>query len=280
MYETHDEFLSGHPVPDEHTMERHPRVHPHDILNDLYHAPMHGPRRTPTQHRITRRIRRRHDGSTTKPPQMHADIRSSVGGARSSRATNDWPTERTPVLEGNSEVLRGVERKVPDLHAEVVDDEARLATDAARQPRSDKAPRRAVLLERLGEQAPHELVRVAVTRERHRRAAPGAQGSPGRPPLEQQIEPRCRCRRRSAWGPVDEPVGRELDAVLEREGGSDERVELLANLIKSRRKEECVCETPVAMAERERARLRIAGGRGGRGGRGSRRAGRADLVCE
>jgi hypothetical protein len=181
----------------------------------------------------------RQDGTPTKPPQMHADIHSSVGGARSSRATNDWPTERTP-LEGNNVVLRRIERKVLNPHAEVVDDEACLAPDAAGQPRSDEAPRRTVLLERLGEQAPHELVRVAVTRERHRRAAPGAQGSPGRPPLEQQIEPRGRRRCRSAWGPVDEPVGRELDAVLEREGGSDERVELLANLIKSRRKEECV----------------------------------------
>ena len=265
-------------------MEWRPEVHPHDILNDLYHAPMHGPRRTPTQHRITRR-RMRQDGTPTKPPQMHADIRSSVRGARSSRATNNnWPTERTPVLKEHDEVLRGVECKVLDPNAEVVDDEARLAPDATGQPRSDEAPRSTVLLERLGEQAPHELVRVAVPRERHRRAAPGVQGSPGRPPLEQQIESRGRRRRRSAWGPVDEPVGRELDAVLEREGGSDERVELLANLIKSRRKEECVCETPVAMAERERARLRIAGGRGGRGGRGSlrgsRRAGRAGLVCE
>ena len=54
-----------------------------------------------------------------------------------------------------------------------------------------------------------------------------AQGSPGGAPLE----PHGRRCRRSAWGPVDEPVGREFDAVLEREGGSDERVELLANLI-------------------------------------------------
>ena len=87
----------------------------------------------------------------------------------------------------------------------------------------------------------------------------GAQGSPGGAPLEQQIEPHSRRRRRSAWGPVDEPVGRELDAVLEREGGSNERVELLANLINHEGRKN-VCETPVAMVERERARLRIAGG--------------------
>ena len=156
-------------------MERHRKVHPHDILNDP-HAPMHGPWRTPTQCRITRRIRQRHDGTTTKPPQMHVDIRSSVGGARSSRATNDWPTERTPALEGHNEVPREVERKVLDPHAEVVDDEARLAPDAAGQPRSDEAPRRAVILVCLSEQAAHELGRVAVPRERHRRAVPGGAG--------------------------------------------------------------------------------------------------------
>jgi len=59
----------------------------------------------------------------------------------------------------------------------------------------------------------------------------GAQGSPGGAPLEQQIKPRDRRRRQSTWGPVNEPVGREFDVVLEHEGGSDERVELLANLI-------------------------------------------------
>jgi hypothetical protein len=149
-------------------MERHRKVHPHDILNDL-HAPMHGPWRTPTQHRITRRIRRRHDGTTTKPPQMHADIHSS-------RATNDWPTERTPRSRGTMRSRVRSSAKVLDPHAEVVDDEARLAPDAAGQPRSDEAPRRAVILVCLSEQAAHELVRVAVPRERHRRAAPGGAG--------------------------------------------------------------------------------------------------------
>jgi hypothetical protein len=152
-------------------MERHRKVHPHDILNNP-HAPMHGPWRTPTQHRITRRIRRRHDGTTTKPPEMHADIRSSVGGARSSRATNDWPTECTPALEGHNEVPREVERKVLDLHAEVVDDEARLAPDAAGQPRSDEAPRRAIILECLGRGRPRARTRGSA-RECHRRGARG-----------------------------------------------------------------------------------------------------------
>jgi hypothetical protein len=231
---------------------------------------MHGPWRTPTQCRITRRIRQRHDGTTTKPPQMHADIRSSVGGARSSRATNDWPTEHTPALEGHNEVPREVERKVLDLHAEVVDDEARLAPDAAGQPRSDEALRRAVILECLGRGRPRARTRGSALR------APPPRGARGRRARQAVRRPSSRSSRAAVAGTgppgglSTSPSAAEFDAVLEREGGSDERVELLANLIKSRRKEECGCETPVAMAERERARLRIAGGRGGRG---SRRAG-------
>ena len=75
-------------------------------------------------------------------------------------------------------------------------------------------------------------------------------------PLEQQIEPHGRHQCRSAWGPVDEPVGCKFDVVLEREGGSDECMELLANLINHKGRKN-VCEMPVAMVERERARLRI-----------------------
>jgi hypothetical protein len=112
--------------------------------------------------------------TTNKPPQMHVDIRSSVGGARSSRATNDWPTERTPVLEGHNEVPREVERKLLDPHAEVVNDEARLAPDAAGQPRSDEAPRRADILECLGRGRPRARTRGSAPRAPPPRSARGS----------------------------------------------------------------------------------------------------------
>jgi hypothetical protein len=75
---------------------------------------------------------------------------------------------------------------------------------------------------------------VAVARERERRAAGGAQGSPGGAPREEDLHACCgRCEGCSAcvwiW-PVDEAVRGELDAVLEREGGADEGVELPADL--------------------------------------------------
>ena len=41
MIQTHDEFVSSHPTPDQYAMKRHPNVH-HDILDDLYHASMRG----------------------------------------------------------------------------------------------------------------------------------------------------------------------------------------------------------------------------------------------
>ena len=91
------------------------------------------------------------------------------------------------MLKQNDKILCRIERKVLDPHAEVVHDEPRLARDAAGQPRCDELARRAELLERLREQPPDELVGVAVSRERDGRAAPGAQGSPRRAPLEQQI---------------------------------------------------------------------------------------------
>ena len=148
--ETHDEFLSGHPIPDEHPMKRHPKIHPHDVLDDLDHAPMHSARRPPTQNRMARR-RMRRKRARAEPPQMHADV--CAGGLRV-RGTHVARTDRTrggTVLEEDDEVLRGVERKVLDAHAEVVHDQPRLARRAARQPRRHQPSRRAVLLQRFRE---------------------------------------------------------------------------------------------------------------------------------
>jgi hypothetical protein len=69
------------------------------------------------------------------------------------------------MFEKDDEVLSRVKRKVLDAHAEVVHEEAPLARGVARQPRSDQLSRRPELLQCLGEQAPNELVRMAVPRQ-------------------------------------------------------------------------------------------------------------------
>jgi len=165
-------------------MKRHPKVHPHDVLDDLYHAPMHSARRPPTQNRMARsRMRRKR--ARAEPPQMHADVGAGSlrvrvrGRARAGAAAGTDRTRGGTMLEEDDEILRGIERKVLDAHAEVVHDQPRLARRAARQPRRHQPSRRAVLLQRFREQAPDQLVRVAVARQRYGRAAPGAQGSPG-----------------------------------------------------------------------------------------------------
>ena len=110
----------------------------------------------PTQNGgLRRRVRR--DDASAKLPKVHANVRS--GRRRAGRG--DRADSRT-MLEEDDEVLRRVERKVLDAHAEVVHDEPRLPRGVARQPRGDQHSRRAELLQRLGEQAPHELVGVAV----------------------------------------------------------------------------------------------------------------------
>ena len=68
------------------------------------------------------------------------------------------------MLEEDDEVLRGVECKILDTHAEIINDEPLLIVGAARQPRGDQLARCAKLLECLSEQSAHELVRVAVPR--------------------------------------------------------------------------------------------------------------------
>ena len=68
--EMHDKFLSKHPIPDEHTMRRHPKVHPHDVLEDLYHAPRS----------LLSAFRHKTGPDEPQPPlraespQMHADV--------------------------------------------------------------------------------------------------------------------------------------------------------------------------------------------------------------
>jgi hypothetical protein len=125
-------------------MKRHPKVHPHDVLNYLYHAPMHRPKPMPTQNGCFRR-RVRRDDATTKFPEVHANVRS---GCR--RAGRGNRVDSRTMLEKNDEVLCRVERKVLDAHAEVVHDEPRLARGVARQPRGDQPSRRPKLLQRLG----------------------------------------------------------------------------------------------------------------------------------
>ena len=197
----HDELLSGHPVPDEHGVERHPKVHPHDILDDLYHAPMHRSKRKPTQHRDLRRRMGRHD-ARTEPPKMHADISAGATARRNSRT----------MLQEHNEVLRRIKRKVLNAHAQVVHAKQPGAplpvVVIPRQPRGDQPPRSTVdVLERLCEQPADELVRVAAARERHGRARVGPQGAPGCAALEQDLHARCggRCCA-AAWVAVDEPV--------------------------------------------------------------------------
>ncbi len=137
-------------------MQWHPEIHPDDVLDDLYHAPMHGSERAAAQHRHLRRGVRR-DGASTELPKVDADIRACGGSARTGAGASSGA-----VFEENDEVLCRVEGKVLDAYAEVIYDKPCLVRRVARQPRGDQPPRRAVLLERLGEQPPHELVRVAV----------------------------------------------------------------------------------------------------------------------
>ena len=162
-------------------MKRQPKIHPHDVLDDLYHAPRHSARRPATQNWMARRrMRRKH--TRAEPPQMHADVCAGGlrvrGRARAGAASVDRARGGT-MFEEDDEILRGVERKVLDAHAEDVHDQPHLARRAARQPRHHQPSRRAVLLQRFREQAPNQLVRVAVARQRYGRAPPGAQGSPG-----------------------------------------------------------------------------------------------------
>ena len=167
-------------------MKRHPKVHPHDVLDDLNHAPVHSARRPPTQNRVGRR-RMRREGASAEPPQMHADVGAGRHIWGQARVAGGDRTDGGTVLEKDDEILRRVERKVLDPHAEVVHDQPRLARPAARQPRRHQPSRRPEFLQRFREQAPHQLVRVAVPRQRYGRALPRAQGSPGCASLQQQI---------------------------------------------------------------------------------------------
>ena len=158
MEQTHDEFLACHPVPDQYSVQRHPKVHPDDVLHDLYHAPVYRAKRAATQHGHLRR-RVWCAGAGAEFPKVDANVRAGSSSARVSTGTNG-----RSMLEEDDEVLRGVECKVLDTHAKVVDDEPRLVGGVARQPRGDQPARRAKLLECLGEQPSYQFVRVAVPR--------------------------------------------------------------------------------------------------------------------
>ena len=140
------------------------------------------------------------------------------------------------MLQQHNQILRRVQRKVLDAHAQIVHHEPPLAPPGVPgKPRGDQAARRPRVLQRLGEQPPDELVRVAAPREHDGCAPGGAQGSPGGAAREQDVHARGGRGEGAAacvWAwPVDEPVRGELDAILEREGGGDEGVEPLADLI-------------------------------------------------
>ena len=155
---THDEFLACHPIPDQHPMQRHPEVHSDDVLHDLYHAPVHGAERTSAQHGYLRR-RVGRNGTGAEFPKMDTDIRACSSGARiGGRASG------RAVLEEDDKVLCGVECKVLDAHAKVVDDEPCLVYGVAREPRGDEPACRAILLECLGKQPTYELVCVTMPR--------------------------------------------------------------------------------------------------------------------
>jgi len=143
MIWAHEKLLSGHPVPEEHPVEGHPKVHPHDILDDLYHASMHGSQRAPTQHRDLRRRVERNDASA-ELSQVHADI--GYGGGSALTTSIRWT-----MLEQHDEVLRRVKRKILDPHAQVVHDETPLPVAVARQPRGDEPSRGAKILQGFGE---------------------------------------------------------------------------------------------------------------------------------
>src|SRR5258708_563787 len=120
MIWTHHELFSSHPVPNEHSMERHPKVHPHDILDNLYHASMHRPNRTPTQHGVLRGRVRRNDSA--KFPKVYANISTCHGGA---------PRDGT-MLKHHNKVLRRIKRKVLNPHSQIIHDESPLPTTVAR----------------------------------------------------------------------------------------------------------------------------------------------------
>jgi len=74
-------------------MKRHPNVDPHDVLDDLYHAPMHSAHRSPTQNGIAR-CRMRRNSAGAEPPQMHADV-SAGRSVRRARASGDGTAGET-----------------------------------------------------------------------------------------------------------------------------------------------------------------------------------------
>ena len=91
-------------------MKSHPKVHPHDVLDDLYRPPKHSARRPPTQNRIARRRMGRNRSSAElflKCTRMSAPAAASgelvaAGGDRTCGGT---------MLE-EDDILRRVERKV------------------------------------------------------------------------------------------------------------------------------------------------------------------------
>jgi hypothetical protein len=105
---------------------------------------MYWPERVTAQDGVASR-RMRRDGASAELPQMYADVSAChwvrVRGAGTADGGDGWT-----VLEEDDEVLRGVKRKVLDAHTEIVHDESCLLRDAARQPRCDQPPCRAVLL--------------------------------------------------------------------------------------------------------------------------------------
>ena len=89
-------------------MQWYPKVHPDDILDDLYHTPVYRAKRAATQHGFLRR-RVRGDSAGTEFPQMHAYVRACGRGASISTGASG----RT-MFEEDDEVLRGVKGKVLD----------------------------------------------------------------------------------------------------------------------------------------------------------------------
>jgi hypothetical protein len=125
MIWTHDERVSGHPVPDDHAVERHPKVHPYKILDYRYHASMHGSQRALTQHGVLRR-RVDRDNASAKLPKVYADI--SYGGRRAPTISSN----RT-MFKQHNKVLRWVKRKILDPYTQVVHNKTLLATTVPRQ---------------------------------------------------------------------------------------------------------------------------------------------------
>jgi hypothetical protein len=102
--ETNDEFLSGHPVPDQYALERHPKIHANDVLDDLYHATMYQPKFLLTQHGVLC-LQVRLDDRSTVLPKMYADVYASTNGGSHSRKaaiSGMMFEEGNEVLEGSS----------------------------------------------------------------------------------------------------------------------------------------------------------------------------------